>query len=114
MQEYQKGCKKNSIRAEEEQKTAARAKQHGDEEEDSGIGPAGREKIREQREKHGEKKQNKQARKQVSLLRFRAPPNELNENKQKLPLTAGFRAMVAHVPLISRTGTLPHLSLIHI
>ena len=33
----QKGCKKN-IRAEEEQRTAARAK-HEDEEEDTGIGP---------------------------------------------------------------------------
>ena len=32
MQEDQKGCKKNSIRAEEEQITAARAKQHKDEE----------------------------------------------------------------------------------
>ena len=39
----QKGCK-NNIRAEEEQITAARTKQHEDEEEDTGIRPAGREK----------------------------------------------------------------------
>ena len=39
MQEDQKGCKKNNIRAEEEQITAARAKQHEDEEEDTGIRP---------------------------------------------------------------------------
>ena len=39
----QKGCKKN-IRVEEEQITAARTKQHEDEEEDTGIRPAGREK----------------------------------------------------------------------
>ena len=42
MQEDQKGCKKNNIRAEEEQITAARTKQHADEEEDTGITPAGR------------------------------------------------------------------------
>ena len=39
MQEDQKGCKKNNIRAEEEQITAAREKQHEDEEEDIGIRP---------------------------------------------------------------------------
>ena len=39
----QKGCKKN-IRAEKEQISAARARQHEDEEEDTGKGPAGREK----------------------------------------------------------------------
>ena len=44
MQEDQKGCKKNNISAEEEQKTATRTKQHEDEEEDTGKGPAGREK----------------------------------------------------------------------
>ena len=38
MQEDQKGCKKN-IRAEEEQTTAARTKQHEDEEEDIGKRP---------------------------------------------------------------------------
>ena len=38
MVQDQKGCK-NNIRAEEEQITAARAKQHGDEEEDTGIRP---------------------------------------------------------------------------
>ena len=37
MQEDQKGCKKNNICAKEEQITAARAKQHEDEEEDTGI-----------------------------------------------------------------------------
>ena len=39
MQEDRKGCKKDNIRAEEEQATAARAKQHEDEEEDTGIRP---------------------------------------------------------------------------
>ena len=39
IQEDQKGCKKNNIRAEEEQITAARTKQHEHEEEDTGIGP---------------------------------------------------------------------------
>ena len=42
MVQDQKGCK-NNIRAEEEQITAARAEQHEDEE-DTGIRPAGREK----------------------------------------------------------------------
>ena len=44
MQEDQKGCKKNNIRAEEEQITTARTKQHEDEVEDTGTRPAGREK----------------------------------------------------------------------
>ena len=44
MQEDRKGCKKDNIRAEEEQATAARAKQHEGEEEDTGTRPAGREK----------------------------------------------------------------------
>ena len=44
MQEDQKGCKKNNIRAEEEQITAARTKQHEGDEEDTGIRPEGREK----------------------------------------------------------------------
>ena len=39
MQEDQKGRKKDNIRAEEEQITVARAKQHEDEEEDTGIRP---------------------------------------------------------------------------
>ena len=43
MQEDQKGCKKNNIRAEGEQTTAARTKHEG-EEEDTGIRPAGTEK----------------------------------------------------------------------
>ena len=46
MQEDQKGCKKNNTRTEEEQTTAARTKQHEDEQEDAGIRPAGREKQR--------------------------------------------------------------------
>ena len=44
MEGDQKGCKKNNVRAQEEQTTAARTKQHEDEEEDTGIRPAGREK----------------------------------------------------------------------
>ena len=36
MQEDQKGCKRNNIRAEEEQITAARAKHHEYEEKDTG------------------------------------------------------------------------------
>ena len=39
MIQEQKGCKKNNIRAKEEQITAARAKQHEDEEEDAGVRP---------------------------------------------------------------------------
>ena len=39
MQEDQKGCKKNNVRADEEQITATRTKQHKDEEEDTGIRP---------------------------------------------------------------------------
>ena len=35
----QKVCKKSNVRAEEKQITAARAKQHEDEEEDTGIMP---------------------------------------------------------------------------
>ena len=42
--EDQNGWNKNNIRAEEEQKTAARTKQHEDEEEETGIRPAGKEK----------------------------------------------------------------------
>ena len=111
MQEDQKGCKKN-IRA-QEQINAARTKQNEDKEEDTGIRPAGREKNtrtrrKKQRDKYGEKKTSKQDNK-CHCYRFRAPPIELNEkNKQKLLLTVGFRATVAHVPRISRTGTLPH------
>ena len=39
MMQDQKGCKKNNIRAEEEQITAARTKQREDEGEDNGIRP---------------------------------------------------------------------------
>ena len=39
MQEDRNGCKKDKIRAEEGQITAARAKQHEDEDEDTGKRP---------------------------------------------------------------------------
>ena len=106
MQEDQKGYKNNNIRAEEEQITAARAKQHEDEEEDTGIRPARRENTgtkRETRQKELNKRDNK-----CHCCRFRAPPIELNKNKQKVPLTVGLKAILAHVLLMSRTGTLPH------
>ena len=76
MQQDQKRSKNNilRIRAVEEQRTATRTKQHEDEEEDTGTRPAGREKIREHREKHGKKEQNKQAR-QVSLLPLSRSPH---------------------------------------
>ena len=45
-QENQKGCKKN-IRAEEEQITAARPKQHEDKEEDTGIRPRKKQKQKQ-------------------------------------------------------------------
>ena len=45
MQEDQKGCTKNNIRAEEEQVTAARAKQHEEEEEYTGIRPCRRQHV---------------------------------------------------------------------
>ena len=46
--EDQKGCKKNTIRAEEGQITAAQKKQHEEEEENIGVRPAWRE-AREQK-----------------------------------------------------------------
>ena len=58
MQEDQKGCKNNNIR---EQITAARTKQHGDEEEDTSIRPAGRENMGTKK-KTSQKEQTKQAR----------------------------------------------------
>ena len=81
MQEDQKGCKKNNIRAEGEQTTAARTKQHEDEEEDTGIRAAGREKRREQREKQGKKNKTSKQDNKCHCYRFRAPLIELNENK---------------------------------
>ena len=42
MQEDQKGCKKNKMRAKEEQIAAARAKQYKDEEQHTDMRPAGR------------------------------------------------------------------------
>ena len=56
-----KSCKNNSIHAEEEQITVARTKHHGEEEEDTGIRPAGRENKGTKREAAQKKKQaNKQ------------------------------------------------------
>ena len=78
MQVDQKGCRKNNVRAEEEQTTAARTK-HEVEEEDTGRRPAGRERIREQRETRP-KEPNKQDNK-CHCCRFRAPPIKFNENK---------------------------------
>ena len=66
MQEDQKGCNKNNIRADEEQITAARTKQHEDEEEDTGMRPAGRENTGTKREPR-QKEQSTQARQQLSL-----------------------------------------------
>ena len=79
--EDQKDCKKNDIRDESEQITAARTKQHEDEEEDTGMRPAGR-------EKYGNKERNtakrtKQASKTTSVIAtaFALPP--LNSTKTK-------------------------------
>ena len=85
VQEDQKGCKKQNIRAEEEQKTAARTKQHEDEKEDTGIRPAWRE-IKEQRNKA---KRTKQVSKTTSVIAsaFALPPlnsTKTNENYQSL------------------------------
>ena len=79
MQDDQKGCK-NNIRAEKEQITAARTKQHEDKEEDTGIRPAGREKIREQREKHGKKNKTSKTTSVIAIA-FAVPP--LNPTKTK-------------------------------
>ena len=70
----QKGCKNNTIRAEEEQTTAAPTKQHEDEEENTGIRPAGREK-QGNKERNTAKEQNKQARQQVSLIPLSRSPH---------------------------------------
>ena len=76
MQEDQNGCKKNNIHAEEEQITAGRTKQRDEEEEDTGIRPAGRENTGTMTEKRQTKEeQNKQAR-LVSLLPLSRSPNE--------------------------------------
>ena len=73
MKDDQKGCKKNNIRAEEEQTTAARAKQHGDEKDDAGVRPAVTEK-QGNKERNTAKEQNKLARQQVSFPpRSRSP-----------------------------------------
>ena len=80
-QEDHKDCKKNNIRAEEEQKTAARTKQHEDEEDYTGIRPAGGE-IREQREKHGKKNKTSKTT-SVNASAFALPPlnsTKTNEN----------------------------------
>ena len=79
--EDQNGWNKNNIRAEEEQKTAARTKQHEDEEDYTGIRPAGGE-IREQREKHGKKNKTSKTT-SVNASAFALPPlnsTKTNEN----------------------------------
>ena len=58
--------------------------------------------MREQREKHGKKNKTSKQDNKCHCYRFRAPPIELSEK------LVGFRAIVAHVPFISQTGTLPH------
>ena len=108
MQEDQKGCKNVLyIRAEVEQRTAARTK-HEAEEEDTGIRPAGRE--NEGNKERNNAKRTKQASKATSVIAtaFALPPLNSTKANKNLPLTVRFRAIVAHVPLISRTGTLPH------
>ena len=70
MQGDQKGCK--NIRAEEEQKTAARTKQHENEEEDTGTRPAGRE--NKGTEKQGKKNKTSKQDNKCHCYRFRAPP----------------------------------------
>ena len=103
----QKDFKKNNVRAVEEQITAARTKQHEDEEEDTGTRPAGRE-NKGTREKQGKKNKTSKQDNKFHCYRFRARPIEINENKQKLALTVGFTARVAHVPPVSYTHlTLP-------
>ena len=69
----QNGFKKNNIRAEEQQINATRTK-HEDEEEYTGVRPAGRENTRTKRETR-QKEQNKQARQQVSLLSLSRYPH---------------------------------------
>ena len=102
----QKGCK--NIRAEEEQITCCTDETTRRRGRRYRHKAGGERKIKGNKEKHGKNnKTNKQDNK-CHCYRFRAPPIELNENKQKLPLTVRFGAIVAHVPLISRTGTLSH------
>ena len=104
MQEDQKGFNKNNIRAEEEQITAARSKQHEDKEEDTGIRPA-RTENNKGTEKHGKK--NKTS-KTTSVIATAFALPLLNSTKtNKNDHSVGFRAIIAHVSLIS-------LSLIHI
>ena len=55
-QEHQQCCKKNIIRAEEEQITPARTKQHEDQEEDSGIRPK---KTKDKKKKRNENRRRK-------------------------------------------------------
>ena len=61
-------------------------------------------------EKNKAKYRKKRARKTVNVITaaFALPPLNSTKGKKKKPLAVGFRAMVAHVPLTSRTGTLPH------
>ena len=87
MKEGQKGCKYNSIPADEEEPiTVARTKQQNEEEENTGIRPVGRENKGTKRERQGKTKKNK-ARKtaaRVNNAAFALPP----------PLTVGFRALL--------------------
>ena len=75
MTQDQKGCKKNNIRAEEEQTTAARTK-HEDEE-NTGIRPAGR---KNKGTKRNTAKRTKQARQQASSPPL--PRSHLTQRKQ--------------------------------
>ena len=76
MQEDQKGCKKTNVRAEEEQITAARTKQHEDKEEDTGIRPARREKKSGNKERNTAKitKQASQTTSAIATAFFALPP----------------------------------------
>ena len=81
MQEDQKGCKNNTIRAEEEQTTAAPTKQHEDEEEDTGRRPAGRQNMGAKR---GARKKTNKTSKTTSVIAtaFALPPlNSTKTNK---------------------------------
>ena len=92
MQEDQKGRKKTNVRAEGEQITAAPAKQHDKEEEDTRYwhkaGGEGKRKGTKRETRQNE--QNNQNDKS-HCYRFRAPSIERNETQQKLPLTVKFR-----------------------
>ena len=86
----------------------ARTKQHEEVGKNIGVRPAGRA-IREQAKIKKERKNDNNC----HYSRFRAPLIDLNESKQQSseyrPLEGSrLYAIVAHAPLISRPGTLPH------